>query len=139
MLSIRPQSYADFETAVKSRAQALALTVDEASIQAFARHLREKQLIRQEKSKIEYAPFKAKTEPNKPSEKLAYQPDPAVWQKVMTLLNPSRHNRPNTLNAMCNIIKSHTKSDTTQTEQLLAHLQSKKVIRIDGTKVVYLN
>lgn len=139
VLNLRPQTYAEFETAVKSRAEALTLTVGEADIQAFARHLREQNLIRQEKGKIEYAPFKTKAQPVTPSEKSACQPEQAVWQKVMTLLNPARHNRPNTVNAMCNIIESHTKSDSAQTDQLLKQLQTKKVIRIDGTKIVYLN
>ena len=57
ILSQRPQTYADFQTAVQSRADALCLTVSPNDIQAFARHLREQNLIRQENGKIEYAPF----------------------------------------------------------------------------------
>lgn len=57
ILSKRPQTYTDFQTAVQSRADALCLTVSPNDIQAFARHLREQNLIRQENGKIEYAPF----------------------------------------------------------------------------------
>ena len=57
ILSQRPKSYADFQAAVQKRADALCLTVSPSEIQAFARHLREQNLIRQENGKIEYAPF----------------------------------------------------------------------------------
>lgn len=89
ILSQRPQTYADFQTAVQSRADALCLTVSPNDIQAFARHLHEQNLIRQENGKIEYAPFaKPKPQPApKQAAKTGWQPDEAKWKKLIAALS----------------------------------------------------
>jgi len=57
ILNTKPKTFTDFQAAVKKRAGALSLSVNEVDIQALARHLREQNHIRQKKGKIEYAPF----------------------------------------------------------------------------------
>ena len=57
ILNIKPKTFTDFQAAVKKRAGALSLSVNEVDIQALARHLREQNHIRLNKGKIEYAPF----------------------------------------------------------------------------------
>ena len=57
ILQIKPKTFTDFQAAVKKRAGALSLSVNEVDIQALARHLREQNHIRLNKGKIEYAPF----------------------------------------------------------------------------------
>lgn len=138
ILSQRPSSYADFAAMIQNRAEALALTVSQSDIQALARHLREQNLIRQSSGKIEYAPFKTGPEPPKQPEKEVWQPDEAVWKKITAVLSLAKGKRPKTVTALCNTIKSHAKSDTQQTQKLLQHLQDKKLLRIDGTKIIYL-
>ena len=137
ILSQRPQTYADFQTAVQNRADALCLTVSPNDIQAFARHLREQNLIRQENGKIEYAPFaepKPQPAPKQPK-KTAWEPDETIWKKVIAAL--SLKNRPNKTKTLRNTIHALTKSNAQETDKLLQHLQDTQILRIDGTKIVY--
>ena len=53
ILSQKPKTYADFQAAVESRANALCLDISQGDIQAFAQYLSGQDLIRQEKGKIE--------------------------------------------------------------------------------------
>ena len=138
ILSQRPQTYADFQTAVQNRADALCLTVSPNDIQAFARHLREQNLIRQENGKIEYAPFaEPKPQPApKQAAKTGWQPDEAKWKKLIAAL--SVKNRPNKTKALRNTIKVHVKCGEQEIEKMLQHLQDLKILRIDGAKIAYL-
>ena len=138
ILSQRPQTYADFQTAVQNRADALCLTVSPSEIQAFARHLREQNLIRQENGKIEYAPFaepKPQPAPKQPK-KIVWEPDETIWKKVIAAL--SLKNRPNKTKTLRNTIHALTKSNAQETDKLLQHLQDTQILRIDGTKIVYI-
>ena len=137
ILSKRPQTYADFQTAVQSRADALCLTVSPNDIQAFARHLREQNLIRQENGKIEYAPFaEPKPQPApKQAAKTGWQPDEAKWKKLIAAL--SVKNRPNKTKALRNTIKVHVKCGEQETEKMLKHLQDTKILHLEGEKIVY--
>ena len=137
ILSQRPQTYADFQTAVQSRADALCLTVSPNDIQAFARHLREQNLIRQENGKIEYAPFaEPKPQPApKQAAKTGWQPDEAKWKKLIAAL--SVKNRPNKTKALRNTIKVHIKCGEQETEKMLKHLQDTKILHLEGEKIVY--
>ena len=137
ILSKRPQTYTDFQTAVQSRADALCLTVSPNDIQAFARHLREQNLIRQENGKIEYAPF-AEPKPQpvpKQAAKTGWQPDEAKWKKLITAL--SVKNRPNKTKALRNTIKVHVKCGDQEIEKMLKHLQDTKILHLEGEKIVY--
>ena len=137
ILSQRPQTYADFQTAVQSRADALCLTVSPNDIQAFARHLREQNLIRQENGKIEYAPFaEPKPQPApKQAAKTGWQPDEAKWKKLIAAL--SVKNRPNKTKALRNTIKVHVKCGEQEIEKMLKHLQDTKILHLEGEKIVY--
>ena len=137
ILSKRPQTYADFQTAVQSRADALCLTVSPNDIQAFARHLREQNLIRQENGKIEYAPFaEPKPQPApKQAAKTGWQPDEAKWKKLIAAL--SVKNRPNKTKALRNTIKVHVKCGEQEIEKMLKHLQDTKILHLEGEKIVY--
>ena len=137
ILSKRPQTYADFQTAVQSRADALCLTVSPNDIQAFARHLREQNLFRQENGKIEYAPFaEPKPQPApKQAAKTGWQPDEAKWKKLIAAL--SVKNRPNKTKALRNTIKVHVKCGEQETEKMLKHLQDTKILHLEGEKIVY--
>ena len=137
ILSQRPKSYANFQAAVQKRADALCLTVSPSEIQAFARHLREQNLIRQENGKIEYAPFaKPKPQPApKQAAKTGWQPDEAKWKKLIAAL--SVKNRPNKTKALCNTIKVHVKCGEQEIEKMLKHLQDTKILHLEGEKIVY--
>lgn len=137
ILSQRPQTYADFQTAVQNRADALCLTVSPSEIQAFARHLREQNLIRQENGKIEYAPFaEPKPQPApKQAAKTGWQPDEAKWKKLIAAL--SVKNRPNKTKALRNTIKVHVKCGEQEIEKMLKHLQDTKILHLEGEKIVY--
>jgi len=137
ILSQRPKSYADFQAAVQKRADALCLTVSPSEIQAFARHLREQNLIRQENGKIEYAPFaEPKPQPApKQAAKTGWQPDEAKWKKLIAAL--SVKNRPNKTKALRNTIKVHVKCGEQETEKMLKHLQDTKILHLEGEKIVY--
>ena len=140
ILSQRPQTYADFQAAVQSRADALCLTVSPNDIQAFARHLHEQNLIRQENGKIEYAPF-AEPKPQpvpKQAAKTGWQPDEAKWKKVIAALSVAKAKRPGKISALRNTIKAHAKCGEQETEKMLQHLQDVKILRIDGAKIAYL-
>lgn len=134
ILSQRPQTYADFQTAVQNRADALCLTVSPSEIQAFARHLREQNLIRQENGKIEYAPFaEPKPQPApKQAAKTGWQPDEAKWKKLIAAL--SVKNRPNKTKALRNTIKVHVKCGEQEIEKMLKHLQDTKILHLEGEK-----
>lgn len=140
ILSQRPKSYADFQAAVQKRADALCLTVSPSEIQAFARHLREQNLIRQENGKIEYAPFaEPKPQPApKQAAQTGWQPDEAKWKKVIAALSVAKAKRPGKISALRNTIKAHAKCGEQETDKLLQHLQDTQVLRIDGTKIVYI-
>ena len=138
ILSQKPKTYADFQAAVESRANALCLNISQGDIQAFARYLSEQNLIRQSKGKIEYAPFAEPKPQSTPKQPENYQPDETVWKKITAALPASKTNRPNTVNALRNMIKSLAKCSDQETEKLLQHLQFKKILRIDDTKIVYL-
>lgn len=140
ILSQRPKSYADFQAAVQKRADALCLTVSPSEIQAFARHLREQNLIRQENGKIEYAPFaELKPQPApKQAAKTGWQPDEAKWKKVIAALSVAKAKRPGKISALRNTIKAHVKCGEQETEKMLQHLQDVKILRIDGAKIAYL-
>ena len=138
ILSQKPKTYADFQAAVENRANALCLNISQDDIQAFAYYLGEQNLIRQESGKIEYAPFaepKPKPTPKQPEN---YQPDETVWKKITAALSASKPNRPNKVSALRNMIKSLAKYSDQETEKLVQHLQVKKILRLDGTKIVYL-
>ena len=138
ILTPRPKTYADFQAAVQSRAVALCLTVSPNDIQAFARHLREQNLIRQENGKIEYAPFaepKPQPAPKQPK-KTVWEPDETIWKKLIAAL--SLKNRPNKTKTLRNSIHALTKSNAQETDKLLQHLQDTQILRIDGTKIVYI-
>ena len=137
ILSQRPKSYADFQAAVQKRADALCLTVSPSEIQAFARHLREQNLLRQENGKIEYAPFaEPKPQPApKQTAKTGWQPDEAKWKKLIAAL--SVKNRPNKTKALRNTIKVHVKCGEQETEKMLKHLQDTKILHLEGEKIVY--
>ena len=140
ILHTKPKTYADFQSAVQNLADAFCLGVEPGDIQAFAQHLSERNLIRQNNGEIEYAPF-AETKPQpaaKQTVKTVWQLDKTMWEKVITLLSAAKTNRPATVNALRNAIKSHAKSDEKETEELLQHLQDTKFLRIDDTKIVYL-
>ena len=137
ILSQRPQTYADFQAAVQSRADALCLTVSPNDIQAFARHLHEQNLIRQENGKIEYAPFaEPKPQPApKQAAQTGWQPDEAKWKKLIAAL--SVKNRPNKTKALRNTIKVHVKCGEQEIEKMLKHLQDTKILHLEGEKIVY--
>ena len=139
ILSQRPQTYADFQAAVQSRADALCLTVSPSEIQAFARHLREQNLIRQENGKIEYAPFaEPKPQPApKQAAQTGWQPDEAKWKKVIAALSVAKAKRPGKISALRNTIKAHAKCGEQETEKIFQHLQDLKILRIDGAKIAY--
>ena len=140
ILSQRPKSYADFQAAVQKRADALCLTVSPSEIQAFARHLREQNLIRQENGKIEYAPFaEPKPQPApKQAAQTGWQPDEAKWKKVIAALSVAKAKRPGKISALRNTIKAHAKCGEQETDKMLQHLQDVKILRIDGAKIAYL-
>lgn len=140
ILSQRPKSYANFQAAVQKRADALCLTVSPSEIQAFARHLREQNLIRQENGKIEYAPFaEPKPQPApKQAAQTGWQPDEAKWKKVIAALSVAKAKRPGKISALRNTIKAHAKCGEQETDKLLQHLQDTQILRIDGTKIVYI-
>ena len=52
ILNTKPKTFTDFQAAVKKRAGALSLSVNEVDIQALARHLREQNHIRQKKERL---------------------------------------------------------------------------------------
>ncbi|RQK77171.1 hypothetical protein COH54_12680, partial [Neisseria meningitidis] len=138
ILSQRPKTYADFQAVVQNRAAALHLTVGTNDIQSFARHLRDQNLIRQNNGEIEYAPFtepKPQPTPKQPK-KTAWAPDEIIWKKVIAAL--SLKNRPNKTKTLRNTIQALTKSNAQETDKLLQHLQDTQVLRIDGTKIVYI-
>ena len=112
ILNTKPPTYADFQAAVQNRADAFALSIGQGDIQAFARHLREQNLIRQNNGNIEYAPF---AESEKQPATTGYHPDETVWKKIMVPLSVAKANRPKTLSSLKNTIRSSTKSDTQQT------------------------
>ncbi|WP_283119434.1 PIN domain-containing protein [Neisseria elongata] len=140
ILSQRPKSYADFQAAVQKRAGALCLTVSPSEIQAFARHLREQNLIRQENGKIEYAPFaEPKLQPApKQAAQTGWQPDEAKWKKVIAALSVAKAKRPGKISALRNTIKAYAKCGEQETDKMLQHLQDLKILRIDGAKIAYL-
>ena len=139
ILTLRPKTYADFQAAVQSRADALCLTVSLNDIQAFARHLREQNLIRQENGKIEYAPFaEPKPQPApKQAAKTGWQPDEAKWKKVIAALSVAKAKRPGKISALRNTIKAHAKCGEQETEKMLQHLQDLKILHLEGEKIVY--
>ncbi|STZ51638.1 PIN domain-containing protein [Neisseria dentiae] len=138
ILQIKPKNYADFQAAVQSRADAFCLRINQGDIQAFARHLREQNLIRQESGKIEYGPFpgpKPKPAVKQPEN---YQPDETMWKKVIAALSVAKGKRPSKVSALSNTIKAHTRCSDEETEKLFQHLQDTETLRVDGTKIVYL-
>lgn len=138
ILSTKPKTYVDFQTAVQNRANALCLNIKQDDIQAFAQYLQEQNLIRQSNGKIEYAPF---PEPKpQPASRLPEnnQPDENIWKKVIAALSVAKNKRPNKISTLRNTIKAHTKCDESEINTLIQHLQNTKVLRIDGTKIVYL-
>lgn len=138
ILSQKPKTYADFQAAVENRASALCLDISQGDIQAFAQYLSGQDLIRQEKGKIEYAPFAAPKPQPAPKQPENYQPDETTWKKVVAVLSVAKDKRPSKVKALRNTIKAHAKCSDQETEKLLQHLQLKKILRVDGTKAVYL-
>lgn len=126
ILNVKPKTYADFQEKVKQRATKLGLAVTENDVQAFARHLREQNDIRQNQGKIEYI-----------SEKIVYQPDEIMWQKVIAALSVAKGKRPQKLSSLQNVIKAHAKCSDVETQQLLQHLQDKKILQLNNNKVIY--
>lgn len=57
-------------------------------------------------------------------------------EKVIAAL--SLKNRPNKTKTLRNTIQALTKSNAQETDKLLQHLQGTQVLRIDGTKIVYI-
>ena len=132
ILSQKPKTYADFQAAVKKRAAALALDVNDADIQAFALHLRGKNLIQQNSGKIEYPPFKTLPE------KVEYQPDEAIWKQVQKAFSVELRHRPRQVNTLKNHLKALVKCDDAETENLINYLIKKKYLKIDEQKIDYL-
>ena len=126
ILNVKPKTYADFQEKVKQRATKLGLAVTENDVQAFTRHLREQNDIRQNQGKIEYI-----------SEKIVYQPDEIMWQKVIAALSVAKGKRPQKLSSLQNVIKAHAKCSDVETQQLLQHLQDKKILQLNNNKVIY--
>ena len=126
ILNVKPKTYADFQEKVKQRATKLGLVVTENDVQAFARHLREQNDIRQNQGKIEYI-----------SEKIVYQPDEIMWQKVIAALSVAKRNCPQKLSSLQNVIKVHAKCSDVEMQQLLQHLQDKKILQLNNNKVIY--
>lgn len=140
IMNLRPKTYAEFQTAVQNRAAALCLSIDTGSMQAFARHLREQNLIRQENGKIEYAPFaqaKPQPAPKRPEQNI-WQPDETMWKKVMAALSVSKNKRPSKVSALHNTIKAHAKCGEAEISKFVQHLQAIKFLQLNGTKIVYL-
>lgn len=135
ILNAKPNNYADFQAAVKNRADILGLLVTDGDIQAFARHLREQNLIRQSNGKIEYAPF---SKPQKQPEKAVYQPNDTIWEKVVAAISVAKNKRPSKLSSLLNVIKSHSKCNHAEVQQLLRLLQDKKYIQLNDNKVIYI-
>ncbi len=129
ILNIKPKTYTDFQAAVQSRADAFALTISANDIQAFARYLREQNLIRQENGKIEYAPFTEPKPQPTPKQPAPYQPDETMWKKVVAAASVSKNNRPSKVSALRNTIKAHAKCNDQETEKLFQHLQNSKMLR----------
>lgn len=138
VLNKRPNTFADFQAAVYERASELCLNIDEGDIQAFARHLREQNLIRQNNGKIEYAPFpEPKKQPEKP-QATKYQPDENMWKKVLAAIFVDKNKRAQKVSSLKNVIKSHAKCSDQETEQLFQYLQDKKHIQVNDNKIIYL-
>lgn len=135
ILNTKPETFADFHTKVKERAEILCLKVDEGDIQAFAKHLREQNLIRQNNGKIEYPPF---SEPKPQIEPKSYKPNEKVWQVTLSAISLNPTKRPKKVSTLKNHIKSHTECSDQEIELLFQYLQNKKYIEINNTKLVYL-
>ena len=126
ILHTKPKTYADFQSAVQNRADAFCLGVEPGDIQAFAQHLSERNLIRQNNGEIEYAPF-TETKPQpvaKQTVKTVWQLNKTMWKKVITLLSAAKTNRPATVNALHNAIKSYAKSDESMSDFLIPMIDS---------------
>ncbi|MDO4228105.1 PIN domain-containing protein [Neisseria sp.] len=138
ILSQRPKTYAEFQVAVQNRAEAVCLKISQGDIQKFAQYLSKQNLIRQGGGKIEYAPFaEPKVQPvPKPPEN--YQPEETVWKKVIAALSVAKNKRPSKVSALHNTIKAHAKCGEAEISKLVQHLQEQKILRIEGTKIVYL-
>lgn len=138
ILHIKPKTFAEFQAKVKERAEIFCLTVNDSDVQSFARHLREQNLIRQNNGKIEYAPFpEPKKQPEK-SQTAKYQPDETIFKKILKRIASTQSNRPNQLNSLKNLIKSHAKCSDQEVEQLFQYLKDKKYIQVNNNKLIYL-
>lgn len=141
ILNKRPNTFADFQAAVRERADNLCLQVNDSDVQAFARHLREQGYIRQNNGKIEYAPFpEPKPQPQiQPLKKSnTYQPDNEIWEKVVAAISVTKTKRPKKIQSLKNVIKAHAKCADKEIEQLLQYLQDKKYIQINNNQLIYL-
>lgn len=135
ILNIKPKLFADFQTAVQNRANLFGLNTDIHSVQKFARYLREQNLIRQNKGKIEYPPF-SETLPKQITENTPY-PDQSTWQKVVAALSVAPDKRPNKLKSLQNTIKAHTKCSDQEVRQIVQHLKDNHFIELNNNKVSY--
>lgn len=136
ILHIKPKTHADFQTAVQNRADALCLSINQGDIQAFAWYLREQNLIRQNGGTIEYAPFPEPKPQPSPKQPENNQTNETMWKKVMTAL--SAVNRPKKVDTLRNAIKAQAKCSESEINKFIQRLQDTQVLRIEGTKIVYL-
>ncbi|WP_245936072.1 PIN domain-containing protein [Suttonella ornithocola] len=137
ILHIKPKSFIDFRAAVQNRASVFGLDTDIHSIQKFARHLREQNLIRQNKGKIEYPPF-SEALPS-PSVENSDYPDQSVWQKVVAALSVASNKRPNKLKSLQNTIKAHIKCSDQEVTKIVQYLADHHFIKLDNNKITYTN
>lgn len=132
----KPKSFADFQAAAQKRANDFGLTITIQDIQKMARELREKKLIRQNKGKIDYAPFSEN--PSTQATKNPDYPDQAIWQKVIAALSVAPNKRPSKLTSLQNVIKAHAKCEEHEVMNIVQTLQDKQWIKFADNKVVYL-
>lgn len=139
ILNIKPKTYAEFQAAVSQRAADFDVRIEVGDIQGLARNMRERELIRQNNGKIEYAPFpnppQAVAQTAKQPEK--YQPNSEMWQKVLASLAVAHEKRPTRMASLKNVIKAHAKCSDGEVEKLFQHLQDKKIISLKNQKVIY--
>lgn len=136
ILSQRPQTDTDFHAAVKNRADALCLSINQGDVEEFARYLSKQNLIRKNNGKIEYAPFPEPKPPPTPKPPESTQLNEIKWKKIISALSVA--NRPKKVDTLRNAIKAHAKCSESEINEFIQRLKDNKVLRVDGTKIAYL-
>lgn len=137
VLQHRPKTAADFQAAVRERAQALCLSVTEQDIEQFAQWLQQQNLLRQHSGQIHYPPFaETPSIPAQPAIAQTVQPEAAEWKKLLLMLHAK--NRPASAKSLHNCIKATFKCSDRQTEEWIQQLQNHRHIRLEGKKIIYL-